>query len=416
MRGRKNPGANPILDLSRLCTGKEYQSMTTITQSEWNDLVQIRRELHAHPELSGQEFKTMDRICAWLDQWDIPYQKGVADTGVVATLKGGKPGRCVGVRADIDALPIQEENTDLPYRSLTPKVMHACGHDVHTTIALGTAKKLREMLPELSGTVKFFFQPNEEDTGGAERMIQAGCLDDPHVDCIVGLHVDPAYPAGTVGIRYGKMYAASDMLKLKVYGGSSHGAKPHQGTDAIITTAAILMTLQTLVSRNTSPTDSVVCSFGTIHGGNVRNQIADYVEAEGILRTIDPNTRQSSKARLQQLCSDVAAGMGARAELSIQESYGPLINTDQITDVVRKNAEELLGCDHVVLEKEPDLGTEDFSYFAAARPSCFFHLGCAPSDGSPVECLHNCRFNVDEACIATGVNMQLKNVRSLLTL
>ena len=176
------------------------------------------------------------------------------------------------------------------------------------------------------------------------------------------------------------------------------------------------MTLQTLVSRNTSPTDSVVCSFGTIHGGNVRNQIADYVEAEGILRTVDPNTRQSSKARLQQLCSDVAAGMGARAELSIQESYGPLINTDQITDVVRKNAEELLGCDHVVLEKEPDLGTEDFSYFAAARPSCFFHLGCAPSDGSPVECLHNCRFNVDEACIATGVNMQLKNVLSLLTL
>ncbi len=390
--------------------------MAAITQAEWTDLVNIRRELHAHPELSGHEYKTMDRICSWLDRWDIPYEKGIADTGVVATLTGGKPGRCIGVRADIDALPIQEEDLLLPYRSQTPGVMHACGHDVHTTIALGTAKKLREMLPDLPGTVKFFFQPNEEDTGGAERMIQAGCLDDPHVDFVVGLHVDPTYPAGTVGIRYGKMYAASDMLKLKVYGGSSHGAKPHQGTDAIITAAAILMTVQTLVSRSTSPTDPVVCSFGTIRGGNVRNQIADYVEAEGILRTTDPQTRQASKDRLQQICRDVAAGMGARAELCIRESYGPLINTDQITDIVRKNAEELLGPDHVVLEKEPDLGTEDFSYFAAARPSCFFHLGCAPSDGSPVAVLHNCRFNVDEACIATGVDMQLKNVFSLLAL
>lgn len=389
--------------------------MGILTEAEWEQLVDIRRDFHSHPELSGREYETMERICALLDQWDIPYVKGVADTGVVATLKGGKPGPCVGVRADIDALPIQEENTELPYCSQNPGVMHACGHDVHTTIALGTAKKLREMLPELAGTVKFFFQPNEEDTGGAERMIQAGCLEEPHVDCIVGLHVEPSYPAGVVGIRYGKMYAAADMLKLKVYGSSSHGARPHQGVDAIITTAAILTTLQTVVSRNTSPTNSVVCSFGSIRGGTVRNQIADYVELEGILRTLDPETRKATQQRLKTLCADVAAGMGARAELEIVESYGALINTDSITDVVCKNAREMLGTDHVLLEQEPELGTEDFSYFAAARPSCYFHLGCAPADG-PAAGLHNCGFNVNERCIAVGVELQVKNVLSLLEL
>lgn len=389
--------------------------MGVITEAEWEQLVEIRRDFHSHPELSGREYETMERICSWLDKWDIPYVKGVADTGVVATLKGGKPGPCVGVRADIDALPIQEENTHLSYCSKNPNVMHACGHDVHTTIALGTAKKLREMLPQLAGTVKFFFQPNEEDTGGAERMIQAGCLEQPHVDCIVGLHVEPSYPAGVVGIRYGKMYAASDMLKLKVYGSSSHGARPHQGVDAIIVTASILTTLQTVVSRNTSPTNSVVCSFGRIQGGTVRNQIADYVELEGILRTVDPETRKATQQRLKTLCADVASAMGARAELEIKESYGPLINTDRITDVVRKNAQELLGAEHIVLEQEPELGTEDFSYFAAARPACYFHLGCAPADG-PAADLHNCRFNVNERCIAVGVEMQVKNVLSLLEL
>lgn len=383
-----------------------------LTESE---LIAIRRELHRCPELSGEEYRTMETVCGYLAKWGIEFEKGVAETGVVAWISGAKPGRTVGIRADMDALPIHEENREKPYCSQVSGVMHACGHDAHTAILLGVANGLKQMEKQLSGNVKLFFQPAEETTGGARPMIQAGCLENPHVDYMLGLHVNPSFQSGQVGIKYGKMYAASDMLTLVVEGKSSHGAHPEEGIDAIVVTANILNALQTVVSRNVAPANSAVCTFGTIHGGRIRNQIADRVELEGILRTLDPETRSLAQERIQRICREVAEALGARAELQVKEGYGPLINNDAVTDIVLKNARGLLGEEHVILEEVPEMGVEDFSYFASERPACFFHLGCGPKGmkGKAPD-LHNSRFDIDESCLAVGVKLQLENVLALL--
>ena len=378
------------------------------------ELVEIRRDFHKHPELSGNEYMTMDKICQHLDKWGIKYTKGVADTGVVAIIEGASSGRTIGLRGDIDALPIEEENKNTPYCSQNLGVMHACGHDAHITILLGVAKVLKELEGELKGNVKFFFQPAEETTGGAYRMIQAGCLENPHVDYVLGLHVEPKYAVGQVGIRYGKMYASSDMITIKINGKSAHGAHPDEGIDAIIVAANILNTLQTIVSRNVGPTNSAVCTFGTIHGGRVRNQIADYVELEGILRTLDPKTRMFAREKVRKICEQVADSMGAKAELIIDESYSPLINNDEVVDIVYKNAQNILGKENVILEDTPDLSTEDFSYFAAERKACYFHLGCSSAKSDTVVDLHNSGFDIDERCLTVGVKLQVKNILSLL--
>jgi len=377
------------------------------------EAIALRRHLHMHPELSEREYETMALICTWLERLGIPYEKNVADTGVVGLIRGGFDGPTVGIRADIDALPIQEENSALSYCSQNPGVMHACGHDAHTAILLGIAMLLSSMREELHGSVKLIFQPAEESIGGAERMIQAGCLEDPHVDVMLGLHVAGNLPVGEIGIKYGKMYAASDMLTLKVYGTSCHGAHPDEGVDAILIAANILNTVQSVVSRNISATDSAVCTFGTIHGGNVRNQVADYVELTGIIRTLDPETRMFMRERIKTVCEQTASMLGGRAELMIEPSYSPLINTDRIVDLVKETASGILGADKVRELTVPSLGVEDFAYFAAARPACFFHLGCAVED--PRQCVaHSCYFDLDERCIPIGIELQAANVLRLL--
>lgn len=379
------------------------------------ELVEMRRDFHKYPELSGNEYRTMDKICQYLDEWGIKYEKGVADTGVVAIVEGKISGKTVGIRGDIDALPI-EENNNASYSSQNPGVMHACGHDAHIAILLGVAKVLKALEGKLKGSVKFFFQPAEETTGGADRMIQAGCLENPHVDYVLGLHVEPKYVVGEVGIRYGKMYASSDMLTIKINGKSAHGAHPEEGVDAIIVAANILNALQTIVSRNVSPNNSAVCTFGTIHGGKVRNQIADYVELEGIMRTLDPKTRMFAREKVRIICEQVADSMGAKAELIIDESYSPLMNTDEVVDVVCQNAKNILGKENVFIEDAPDLSTEDFSYFATERKACYFHLGCANIENDKAVDLHNPEFDIDERCLPVGVNIQIQNILSLLEL
>lgn len=386
-----------------------------IMESDFHEeLVKIRRSFHMNPELSGKEFETMEGICSYLDKWNIRYEKGIADTGVVAIIEGRHSGKTIGIRGDIDALPIEEENVDISYRSQNPGVMHACGHDAHITILLGVAKILKTMEGELEGNIKFFFQPAEETTGGANRMIQEGCLENPHVDYVLGLHVEPKYAIGKVGMRYGKMYASSDMLTLKINGKSSHGAHPDEGVDAIIVAANILNALQTVISRNIGPVNSAVCTFGTIHGGSVGNQIADYVELDGILRTLDSKTRSFAKERIRNICEKVAVSMGAEAELIITESYSPLINDDDVVDVACKNAQDILGKDNVILEDAPDLGAEDFSYFADERKSCYFHLGCSSKDTIDFIDLHHPNFDIDEDCLTIGVRLQVSNIILLL--
>lgn len=372
-----------------------------------DSLAAIYHEFHKNPEISGHEFGTMERIASYLNAWGVPYEKGIAKTGIVAHLSGKRPGKTIGLRADIDALPIEEMNTDLPFCSQNPGAMHACGHDVHTTILLGVVKVLASLDGDFSGNFTFLFQPDEEDTGGAKPMIEAGCLENPHVDHVIGLHVSPAYPVGTIGVAYGKMYAASDMFTLKVYGKSAHGAHPSDGIDAIMITANILNTLQTVVSRNTDPTDSAVCTIGKIRGGSVRNQIADYVECDGIMRTLTKESRLATRNRVEKICTMVAEAMGGRAELLVTESYNSLITDYAVTDVAAAVAREQLGSDHVVIEEKPQMGVEDFAYFAEARPSTFYHLGCVnPEKMDEAVPLHNSRFHVDERCIFEGVCLQ----------
>jgi len=383
------------------------------SQSLQDEVISIRRTLHQHPELSEQEHRTMAFIAEKLDEMKIPYETCVADTGIVATLEGGHPGPVAAIRADIDALSIEEE-TGLPFASQNPGVMHACGHDAHAAVLLGTARVLSQLREELHGTVKFFFQPAEETVGGAARMIEAGCLENPHVDYVLGLHVEPTQKVGQIGIRYGKMMAASDMIDIVIRGKGAHGAHPDEGVDAIMVAASILTAVQTVISRRVSPLESAVCSFGKIRGGSVRNQIADCVELSGIIRTLDPKQRIFVREQVKNLAESVAKAMGAEIDFHVTESYGPLVNDDAVTAAVEKNAVKMLGKEHVILEKLPDLGCEDFSFFALERPSCFFHLGCHSEEIGPYVDLHNSRFTIDERCLMIGVELQVRNVLSLL--
>ncbi len=384
---------------------------TSHVTTEW--LRDTRRVFHAFPEVSGQEHETMKRIVGLLDDWGVEVQAPVAETGVVAILRGKRPGKTIGLRADIDALPIQELNEDISYVSKNPGVMHACGHDAHTTILLGVIKLLQALEGDFEGNIKCFFQPDEEDRGGAERMIQEGCLEAPYVDAVLGLHVSSGFPPGKVAFKYGKMYASSDMTKLIVRGTSAHGASPDQGVDALLIAAQILTAAQSIVSRNVSPLDSAVVTFGKIRGGRVRNQIAEEVVMEGIIRTLDPKMRIEVRERLRAICENIAEAMGGRAELQVIESYGSLINDDAITDVVVKNTRELLGEDAVIIRDKAQMGTEDFAYFAKARPSCFFHLGCGFVDRDTPPTHSSC-FDINEDCLEIGVKLQAYNVLTLL--
>ena len=391
------------MTVNDILTSKEFEQ----------EIIAIRRNIHENPCVSEHEEETVKFLASKLDEIGIPYEVILDGCSIVATLEGSKPGPVVGVRGDIDALPIHEE-TGLPFASKNEGIMHACGHDAHATILLGTAKALASMKEELTGIVKFFFQPAEESIGGAERMIQAGCLENPHVDYVVGLHVSPLFKAGEIGVKYGKGYAASDMIDIRIKGKSCHGAHPDKGVDAIIVAANILSTIQSVVSRRVAPEESAVVSFGKIVGGTVRNQIADTVTLNGIIRTLDPQQRVFVRESVKKIAESVAAGMDAEAEFILMESYGPLMNSDAVVEVVENNAIELVGKENVIREKNPNLGTEDFSYFALERPSCFFHLGCYNENMGDRVDLHNSRFDIDESCLKLGVAMQVKNVLALL--
>ncbi len=387
--------------------------MYTIDNTE---LIDIRREFHQNPELGGSEYKTMERICRYLNAWGIEYEKGVAETGVVAIVRGRNKSagsKCIGVRADIDALPIKEE-ADFDFRSLNEGVMHACGHDAHTAIALMTAKIIKSMEDKINGDVKFFFQPAEETTGGAERMIKHGCLKNPDVEFVFGLHVSTTLETGTIGIKYGKMMAASDEVSINVKGKSCHGAQPHNGADPIVAASSIVTALQTIVSRNVSPLNSAVVTIGSIHGGTQSNIIPDDVFMYGTIRTLDPETRIFMKKRISEIVENTTAALGTEGIVSFRESYGPLINNDEAVDLLRKTAEDVLGKENVKTIEYPDMGTEDFSYFCLHSKSCFFNLGCRTAGANEVYPIHSNKFIIDEACLQTGVKVQVENILNIL--
>ena len=380
-----------------------------------DELIAIRREFHKYPELSAHEYETMERIAGLLDKWGVAYEKGVADTGLLVRMQGKYLGHNIALRADMDALACQEKNDDLSFASCRDGVMHACGHDMHMTILLGAVKFFKSLNGDFPGNVTFIFQPDEEGDGGAARMIAAGCLENPHIEHALGLHVDPSIPCGHIGVVYGKMYAASDMIDIRIYGKSSHGAQPQNGIDAIVIAANIINALQTIVSRNTDPTDSVACTIGKIQGGTVRNQVAEYVELSGIIRSMTQEKRLEVRKRAQMICEQIASSMGGRAEFIVHPGYNPLITDRMVTDVVIRKAKELLGESSVILEPGPQLTVEDFAYYATERPSGFYHLGCAALGNEKTAApLHNSSFRPDENCLMTGVMLQAAIAMELL--
>lgn len=386
---------------------KQIQKITPI-------LLEIRRDLHRHPELSEHEVRTARQISLWLQRWGIPCEERIGGHGIVALIRGKVSGKTVGIRADMDALPIQECASHVCC-SQTPGIMHACGHDAHIAIALGAAKILKDMEDSLSGNVKFFFQPAEETIGGASRMISCGCMEHPHVDYMLGLHVMPNLESGTVEYRYGKLNASSDHIEITVHGKSCHGAYPEQGVDAIVIASHLVCSLQTLVSRSISPLQSAVLSFGKIEGGKRPNILCDCVTLEGTLRTTDSAVRTHALSYIKRQAALIAESFGGSAETAVHPGYNALINDNEVVSVILQNAAQILGRENVYEKEAPSLGVEDFSFFLEKTPGAFFHLGCGKKEEEKTAPLHSPEFELEESCIPVGVELHVRNVLSLLS-
>lgn len=375
--------------------------------TDW--LVNFRRDLHQHPELGMEEVRTAGLVADRLRALGVEVRTGVGGTGVVGLIRGARPGPTIALRADMDALPIQDQK-QVPYASQVPGKMHACGHDGHTTMLLGAATLLAGMKEELRGNVKFLFQPAEEGPGGAIPMIEAGALEDPRVDAVVGLHLHNDLPVGQIGIRYGTTNASTDSFEIKILGEGGHGAYPHGAVDAVVVAAQVVMGLQTLVSRETDPLDSVVLTVGTINGGYRHNVIADQVVMTGTIRTLDPKTREAMPQRMERVLQGITQAGRARYELKINPGYASVFNEERITRLVEETGRELLGAENVVLIPRPSMGGEDFAYFAQRVPGCFFRLGSRNEEKGIVFPGHHPKYDFDEGALPIGVGMLVQTV------
>lgn len=351
-------------------------------------LIEIRRALHRHPELSLEEHWTTARLKEWLAEAGIPLLPLDLPTGVVAEIRGGRPGPTIALRADIDALPVQEE-TGLPYASEIPGRMHACGHDMHTAAILGAALILQGMSPDLAGTVRLFFQPAEENTHGAHSLIAAGAME--RVRAVFGMHNKPDVAAGHVGIKHGPLMAAADLLEIVVTGKGGHAAIPEATIDPVVAASAIVMALQTAVSRSVSPFDPAVVSIGSFQAGTAHNVIPEQALLRGTLRTFSPAVRQQMRALLERIVKEVAAGYGAGAEIRFVDGPPAVTNDPAMADLVRRSAERLW---LPVEEARPTTGAEDFAEYLQLAPGCFVWMGTGTAEG-----WHHPRFMVDESVI-----------------
>lgn len=375
-------------------------------------LRRIFQTLHQAPELGNQEHRTASLIRSQLDEWGIACS-ACAGTGTVAVIQGGKPGRTIGFRADIDALPITEE-TGLPYASTSPGVMHACGHDFHTAALLGAAALLARRRGEIAGNIKLFFQPDEEGDGGAARMIADGCMESPHVDAVLCCHVESGIPTGTVAVRSGPICAASNPFSVKLRGRGTHGAKPHLGTDVIVAGAQIITALQTVSSRRTAPTEPVVVTVGSFHSGAAGNVLPEEAVFTGILRTMGGQARERVKKDFRAIVSGIAAGMGVEAEIEIFESYPGCRNDPAMTGLVRQAAGKVLGAGNVRELGEPSLGTDDFGYFSDAVPGCYYYVGVGCEEKGFTFPNHNPHFAADPDALPLAAAIHVQSALDFL--
>ncbi len=368
------------------------------------EVVSYRRHLHAHPELSFNEYETADYLASILDSWDIPFER-VANTGLVAHIRGENPDKkVIALRADTDALPITEAN-DQPYASQNEGVMHACGHDVHTASMLGVVRLLNAFKKEFEGTIKILFQPGEEKApGGASLMIKEGALEEPVPEVIFGQHVLPELESGTVGFKPGKFMASSDEIRITVQGQGGHAAMPYKLVDPVLIASHVVVGLQQLVSRNADPNTPSVLSFGVIEGKGANNVIPDSVYLEGTFRTFEENWRQQAHEKIRSLAKGIAQSMGGDCDVVIDSGYPTLYNNETLTAKARQYATDYLGEDSVI-DLPLRMTAEDFAIYSQYMPAAFYRLGVANQAKGIDSALHTPTFDIDEASLKTGVGL-----------
>ncbi|GAB2703879.1 M20 family metallopeptidase [Mucilaginibacter koreensis] len=380
------------------------EKIQALAKAIYGDVVNTRRHLHMHPELSFHEVATSAYVAAQLDDLGIPYIR-MADNGLVGLIKGSKPSdQVIALRADMDALPIVEAN-EVGYKSQNPGVMHACGHDAHTSSLLGTAKILTELKDEFGGTVKLIFQPAEEKLpGGASLMIAEGVLDNPKPQAVIGQHVMPLIDAGKVGFRAGKYMASTDELYVTVKGKGGHGAQPQQNIDPVIITAHILTALQQVVSRFADPKSPSVLSFGKVIANGATNVIPNEVYLEGTFRTMDEKWREEAHRRMKKMAEGIAESMGGSCEFNIMKGYPFLINEEKLTAATRSHAEDYLGKENV-LDLDIWMAAEDFAYYSQVADSCFYRLGTRNESRGITSSVHTPTFDIEESALEVSTGL-----------
>lgn len=370
-------------------------------------VLETRRALHRHPELSGREDWTQRTIMEQLTSLGLEVTTFRDCHGVMGVLHS-REGRCVAIRADMDALPVQER-TGLSFASEQEGCMHACGHDAHMALALGSAAWLAAHRDRWRGTVKYLFEPEEETIGGGQMMVAQGCMTHSRVDVVIGQHMNPRYDAGDFFAKPGYVSGASDELRLTVRGRSCHGAYPESGVDAIVLAGQVVSALQTLVSRTLSPFDPAVITIGTIEGGQANNIVCGEVRMRGTMRTLSDDTRRKLKNVIRRTAQGVAGAMGGSCEVEILPGYGAVYNDDRYYAMIERAAEEILGPERIIRREAPSLGVESFCYFLQDTPGVYYDIGSGKGAA-----LHTDTFQVDEDCLLPGVALQCASVLALL--
>lgn len=376
------------------------------------DLVKWRRKIHQNPEIGFQEVDTSNFIAEKLEDFNIPYER-VCKTGIVGLIKGGKPGETLAIRADIDALAMEEKN-NVVYKSKNKQAMHACGHDGHTTILLGTAKVLSEMSENIEGNIKLLFQPAEEGPGGAKPMIEAGVLNDPEVNYMLALHINPDIEKNMVGIKEGKMMAAPDIFEITIKGKGAHGAHPEQGVDPISIGAQIVLGLQHIKSREFNAHRPLVISCGSFQAGSVFNVIPETARIKGTVRTFDDELRHKIKARIIEIVENITKAYKAEFSFNYDFRYPPLFNDGELTNLIKEVVKENLGEERLYQIEEPSMGGEDYAFFAQKVKSTYMLLGTRNEEKGIVNALHSPYFDIDEDILKQGVKLFVYGANKIL--
>ncbi|SFH62123.1 hippurate hydrolase [Collimonas sp. OK307] len=389
----------------------QYCQLTDLNDAK-DELIEIRRHIHRHPELSYEEFNTSDLVAAKLQDWGYAVTRNIGGTGLVGTLNVGDSKRSIGVRADMDALPIHEK-TGLPYASCHDGKMHACGHDGHTTMLLGAARHLARSR-NFNGTVNLIFQPAEEagSNSGAEKMLRDGLFERFPCDAIFGMHNHPGFPTGTFMFRSGPFMAACDTVKVCITGRGGHAARPHLSIDPVVVASSLVMALQTIVARNIDPAEMAVVTVGALHAGHAANVIPEQATLEMSVRSFTPEVRSLLEQRIRALIEAHAEGYGAQAEIEYIHGYPVLVNSDSETAFAMQVAEELVGSENVISPFPAIAGSEDFAYFLQQRPGCFVRLGNGV--GKPM--LHNAGYDFNDENVTVGAAYWSRLVERFLSL